>query len=112
MLLRWFIYGLLAYLFARWLGGTGSLSQTLGVLALAIAPQALSILTVIPYVDLGSLVAVWGVLCAYLGLKTAHNLSWDRAIWATLLPFLSVLALLFLLTCCGTSIFAAVVKGG
>jgi hypothetical protein len=112
LLIRWFIYGLLAYLFARWLGGTGSLSETLGVLALAVAPQALSILTVIPYVELGSLVAIWGVLCAYVGLRTAHKLSWDRAIWATLLPFLSVLALLFLLGCLGTSIFAAVVKGG
>lgn len=112
LLIRWLIYGLLAYLFARWLGGTGSLSETLGVLALAVAPQALSILTVFPYVEMGSLVAIWGVLCAYVGLRTAHKLSWDRAIWATILPFLFVLALLFLVTCFGTSIFAAVVKGG
>lgn len=112
LLVRWLVYGLLAYLFARFLGGGGELSETLGVLALAVAPQALNVLGLFPYVDLGVVVAVWGVLCAYLGLKTAHDLPWGRAAWATLLPFLLVVALAGLGACLGSVILAAIVRGG
>jgi hypothetical protein len=112
LVLRWLLFGLVAYLFARWLGGTADLSETLGVLALAVAPQALNILNLLPYVELGSLVSVWGVLCAYVGLKKAHNLSWARAVWATLLPFILALVVLLFAGCLGTAIFAALVKGG
>ena len=110
--IRWLIYGLLAYLFARWLGGTADLSETLGVLALAVAPQVLNLLSLLPFVNLGVLVSVWGVLCAYVGLKTAHKLSWGRAVWATLLPFLLGLVVLILTTCLGSAILGAAVKGG
>lgn len=99
LVVRWLIYGLLAYLFARWLGGTGDLSETLGVLALAVAPQALMVFTLVPFAQIGYIVAVWGILCAYYGLKTAHNLPWTRAAWATLLPFILVLGVLILIGC-------------
>lgn len=112
LVVRWLIYGLLAYLFARWLGGTADLSETLGVLALAAAPQALRALTILPYVELGSVIAIWGVLCAYVGLKTAHNLPWHRAAWATLLPFLLALVLLLFAACLGSAVFAVAVRGG
>jgi hypothetical protein len=111
LVVRWLIYGLLAYLFARWLGGTGDLSETLGVLALAVAPQALAVLTLIPFVQMGNLVAVWAILCAYVGIKTAHKLPWHRAVWATLLPFILVIAAMFLASCLGVAVFAAMVKG-
>jgi hypothetical protein len=112
LLIWWFIYGILAYLFAHWLGGTGDFSETLGVLALAVAPQFLNVLTLLPFVQPGSLVAVWGILCAFVGLKAAHKLSWARAVWATLLPFILVGVVLLLAACLGTAILAAVVKGG
>ncbi len=112
LVIRWLVYGLLAYLFARWLGGTATLSETLGVLALAVAPQALNAFTLFPFVELGSVVAVWGILCAYVGLKAAHKLSWSRALWATLLPFLLGIGVLLFASCMGTAILAAVVKGG
>lgn len=112
LIVRWLVYGLLAYLFARWLGGTAELSETLGVLALAVAPQALNALNLLPYVSTGNLVAIWGILCAYVGIKTAHKLSWHRAAWATLLPFLLFFVVVILAGCLGSAIFAAVVKGG
>jgi hypothetical protein len=112
LVIRWLIYGLLAYVFARWLGGTGNLSETLGVLALAVAPQVLNVLTLLPFVEMGNVVSVWGVLCAYFGLKVAHKLPWGRAVWATLLPFILAFAVLFLLACLGTAIFGAVIRGG
>jgi len=112
LVIRWLIYGLLAYLFARWLGGTGDLSDTLGVLALAAAPQMLNAFTLLPYVTIGLLVPVWGILCAYMGIKTAHNLPWHRAAWATLLPFILALVVFLLAGCLGTAILAAVANGG
>ncbi len=112
LVIRWLIYGLLAYVFARWFGGTGDLSDTLGVLALAVAPQALNVLRILPFVQLGSLVSIWGILCAYVGLKTAHRLYWHRAAWATLLPFILVIVVGMLAACFSTAIFAALVKGG
>jgi hypothetical protein len=111
LVIRWLIYGLLAYLFARWLGGTADLSKTLGVLALAVAPQALNALTFLPFVQAGSVIAVWGVLCAYVGLKKVHGLSWGRAVWATLLPFILVIAVIFLASCLASAAFAAAVGG-
>lgn len=112
LIVRWLIYGLVAYLFAHWLGGTASLSETLGVLALAVAPQVLNLLNILPYVQVGSLVSLWGILCAYVGLKTVHNLRWNRAMYATLLPFILVIAIAILAGCFGSAIFAALVKGG
>ena len=111
LIIRWFFYGLLAYLFARWLGGTGSLGATLGVLALAVAPQVLRVLTIIPFVQVGGIVAIWGILVAYYGLKTSHDLPRTRALWATLLPFVLVVAVLIVLGCCGTGILGAVLGG-
>jgi hypothetical protein len=112
LVIRWLIYGLLAYLFARWLGGTAGLSETLGVLALAVAPQALNLLNLFPYMQLGNLVSLWAILCAYVGLKTVHKLRWNRAMYATMLPFILVVGVIILASCFGTAIFAAVVKGG
>ncbi len=112
LVIRWLIYGLLAYLFARWLGGTANLSETLGVLALAVAPQAVNILRLFPFVQAGNLVAVWGILCAYVGLKTAHKLSWERAVWATVLPFLLVMVVAALTGCLVSALIAVAVKGG
>jgi hypothetical protein len=65
----------------------------------------------LPYVQVGSLVSVWGVLVAYMGLKTAHRLSWGRAVWATLLPFVLVWAVLFLMACFSTAVLGAVTGG-
>lgn len=112
LIFRWLIYGLLAYLFARWLGGTADLSETLGVLALAVAPQMLNLLTLLPYVQMGNLVSIWGILCAYVGLKTVHRLSWSRAVWATLLPFILAFGVIVLAGCFGMAVLTAVVKGG
>jgi hypothetical protein len=109
---RWLIYGLLAYLAARLLGGSGNLSETLGVLALAVAPQILSVFTLVPFWEIGGLPRIWGVLCAYVGLKTAHKLTWGRAMGAALLPYVLLLGVMILASCFGSVILGVVVRGG
>jgi hypothetical protein len=98
--LRWLIYGIVAFVCARLLGGKGNLSQTLGCTALAIAPEMFKVLQVFPYVELGGL-ALWGIVCSYLGIKTANQLSPWRAFWATLLPFIVLAVLAILVGCIG-----------
>jgi hypothetical protein len=112
LVIRWLIYGLLAYLFATWLGGTANFSETLGVLSLAVAPQILNALTIFPNVSVGSVVSIWAILCAFVGLKVAHKLPWHRAVWATLLPYILFIVVAFFASCLGSAIFAATVKGG
>jgi hypothetical protein len=112
LIVRWLIYGLLAYLFARWLGGTAGLSETLGVLALAVAPQALYALNLFPFVQMGNIITIWAIFCAYIGLKTVHKLRWNRAMYATLLPYVLVIGVLVLAGCFGSAVFAVAVKGG
>jgi hypothetical protein len=96
--LRWLIYGAVAFVFARMLGGKGNLAQTLGCTALAVAPQILAVVQFFPYVQLGGL-AVWGLVCSYVGIKTAQQLTPWRAFWATVLP-LVLLAFLAILVGC------------
>lgn len=112
LIIRWLIYGLLAHLAARLLGGSGELDETLGTLALAVAPQMLNVLTILPFLEVSGLVRIWAVLCSYLALKTTHALSWGRAMWATLLPYILALVLMLLTSCLGSLVLAAVVKGG
>lgn len=98
LVLRWLIYGVVAFVFARLLGGKGTLAQTLGCTALAVTPEILGVFQVFPYVHLGGL-AVWGLVCSYVGLKTAQQLTPWRAFWATVLP-LVLLAVLAILVAC------------
>ena len=83
----WLIYGLLAHLFARILGGRGTLNQTLGTTALAFTPLLLRGLGFIPFLVIGGAMNTWQLILRYKALRTAHALSWRRAFWATLLPF-------------------------
>jgi len=85
--LVWFLYGLLAHLFARLLGGQGGLGQTLGCTALAVAPQLLNLATFFPYVVVGGAIGAWTLLGRYVAVKTSHRLTVGRALAATLLPY-------------------------
>lgn len=107
LIIGWLIYGLLAHLFARLLGGEASLSQTLGCTALAVAPQVLNLAGLLPSVALGGVVATWTLICRYVALKQAHRLTWGRAFWATVLPRLALWLLLLIATGMGAVIFSA-----
>jgi hypothetical protein len=109
--LAWFLYGVVAHLFARLLGGQGSVGQTLGCTALAVAPQLLNLVTFFPYLVVGGVVGTWTILCRYVALKTSHRLTWSRALAATLLPY-AVLAVVVSFFACLAGVAAALIFGG
>ena len=111
LVLRWLIYGVVAFVFARLLGGKGNLSATLGCTALAVAPQMLGVVQFFPYVQLGGL-TVWGLICTYLGIKVSNELSPWRAFWATLLPIILLIVLVILFGCIAGFAFGSLLSSG
>ncbi len=110
-LMGWFVYGLLAHLFAKLLGGQASFGQTFGCTALAVSPQLLNLANLFPYVEVGGVVGLWTLICNFVALKTAHRLDTGRAFWATVLP-LVVLALIAVgLAAIGVAIVGALIGG-
>lgn len=112
MILLWAIWGVVAHLCARLLGGKGTLTQTLGATALAEAPQLLSLVTVVPFVVVGGVIGTWQMLCRYLALKTVHGLSWQRAVIATILPAILFFILIVVLGFIFSTLIAGLVAGG
>jgi hypothetical protein len=105
LIVGWLLYGVLAFVVARILGGRGTLGETYGATALAAAPRMLAVVHVAPYVQTAGL-GMWALICNYLALKNAHRLSPWRSFWATLVPIL--LLVLFLI---GLSILGVVIAG-
>ena len=66
LLFVWLIYGVLAHLSARILGGQGSVGQTLACTALAVAPQLLNVITVLPFATAAG-VGTWTLVCNFCG---------------------------------------------
>jgi len=108
----WFLYGLVAHLCARLLGGQGGLDQTLGCTALAVAPQLLNVVTFFPYLIVGGVVGTWTLLCRYVALKTCHRLTWGRALAATLLPYVGYILVVSLFACMGSMVLGYLISEG
>jgi hypothetical protein len=97
LIVQWVLYGVISHVIARALGGTGSLSQTLGVTALSMAPRVLLLATAIPFASVGwLLLQVWGILIAYRGLEVAHDLGVRKAATAAIFPILILFLISFL----------------
>ena len=111
LLVGWLIYGLLAHLYSRTLGGEGTFAQTYGCVALATSAQALRLANLVPYVRVGGIVAVWGLLCNFVALKAAHKLSGGRAFWAAILPVVTIWLLALLLGVAIIVAFGSVLPG-
>jgi len=112
LIIGWLIYGFLAHIFARLLGGTGNLGQTYGTTALAVSPRILNLVTLLPYAAVGGVAGTWALICNYLALKNAHRLTPARAFWATILPFVTLFVLVSLLGALGVAIVSSLIQGG
>ena len=109
-LLGWLIYGIIAHLVARALGGEGTLSQTLGCTALASGANLLAIAQVLPFVEIAG-TTLLGLIGCYIGLRTAHQLSAWRAFWAALLGPILLGLLLLVISCGGIAVLVAAAQG-
>lgn len=93
LLAQWLLAAVIVYLVARFLGGVGSLNQTLGVTALMVAPQGLRCLEIVPFAAVSQLLlSVWALLIIYRAVEVAHDLPWQRAAIVALAPWLCLLA--------------------
>ena len=80
LVLQWLIYGLITHGLAKGLGGEGTLTQTLGAVALMTAPQVFVLFTFVPFAGVsGLLLWVWATLIVYRAIEVAHGLSWRKA---------------------------------
>ncbi|MFQ5340073.1 MAG: Yip1 family protein [Anaerolineae bacterium] len=111
LVVGWLLYGLLAFLSARALGGRGRLDQTYGATALAVAPRMLGVVNVLPYVDTAGL-GVWALICNYLAIKNTHDLSPWRSFWATVIPFILLFLFAVGLVILGIGIAIITLGGG
>jgi hypothetical protein len=105
-LLQWAVVSLVVYAMARALGGNGTFNQTLGATALIVAPNALLLLTAIPFVTVSTLLLnTWGALILYRAVEVAHDLSWQRASLVAIAPFAITILLLLTLSAIAAIIF-------
>jgi hypothetical protein len=97
-LIQWAVVSLIVYAMARALGGNGTFNQTLGATALIVAPNALLLLTAIPFVTVSALLLnTWGTLILYRAVEVAHDLPWQRASLVAIAPVAITALLLFAL---------------
>ena len=85
--LSWLVYGILAHVFSRMLGGTGRLAQTLGTVGLSFTPLILRGLGFLPYFTVGAVMNTWQLILRYKAVRSSGQMPWSRALWATILPF-------------------------
>ena len=91
-LVNWLVYGVLAHLFARWLGGQARFGQTMGVLALAYAPLLLFVVELAPGAVMPvSLVFALLLVGKFLAISHGHGLNGGYALAAVGAPYLVVL---------------------
>ncbi len=93
----WLGYGIWVMLFAKLLGGKGSLTGFFGTTALYAVPHLLRILSWVPF--LGGLLALvafaWGAAIYVKGTAVSHQLSFERALLAVILPLLILFVVLY-----------------
>jgi len=108
LLILWFVYGLLAHLSARVLGGKGSTGQTLACTALAVAPQLLNVVTVLPFAQAAG-VSTWTLVCNFSAIRSAHGLSGWRALVATVLPLVLAILVGAVFACLGGALIGPII---
>ena len=108
LLFLWCVYGLLAHLSARVLGGKGSAGQTLACTALAVAPQLLNVVTVLPFAQAAG-VSTWALVCNFFAIRSAHGLSGWRALVATVLPLVLAILAGAVFVCLGGALFGTII---
>lgn len=97
-LATWLGYGILVMLFAKLLGGRGTLHGFFGATGFYAAPHVLGVFLPVPV--LGAILSfvgvVWGLVIYCVATAASHRLSAGRALVAVFAPLIAVLALVAL----------------
>ncbi len=109
----WLGYGTWVMLFAKLLGGRGSLVGFFGATAFYAVPHLLNVLGLVPV--LGGVLSViayfWGLALYVKGTAVSHQLSVERALLAVLLPALIALVILIILATGVATLIAIAISG-
>lgn len=97
-LLGWLIYGAIAHLVARAMGGGASFGQTLSCTALAAGAQLLGLVQLVPFAQAAG-GGLLGLFACYVAIREAHGLAPGRSLGAALIGPLLLGLLLLLLGC-------------
>lgn len=94
----WLGYGIWVMLFAKLLGGRGTLAGFFGVTALYAVPHLLSFFAFIPILGgiLGLIAYFWGLAIYVKGTASSHQMSLERSLLAVFLPLLLIVLLVFI----------------
>lgn len=98
LLAIWLVFGIVAHLMARSLGGKGTFSQTLACTALASGINMLGVVQLIPFAQ-GAGTMLLGLIASYIAIREAHTLPPWRAFWATVFGPAIVVLLVLILSC-------------
>lgn len=100
LLSSWLALSIWVMLFARLLGGRGSLVSYLSASSLSVIPSLLNIFGFVPC--LGGVLAlaawVWALLIQIKAVQVSHDLSQGRSILAVLLPYILLILVVTLVT--------------
>lgn len=109
--LGWIIAGGIFYLFAKLLGGKGTFTTQIYLMALYMAPLAVisSILGLVPYVGswISLLVMIYGLYLLTLALKEAHNYTMGRAVLTWLIPVILLAVIFVILMMVAVALFSS-----
>lgn len=99
MMSTWLTYGLVVFIFAKLLGGGGTVQQMLGLTALAWVPGLLNALGFIPCLGLiiGLVALVWGFVIYVKATAVANDIDMGKALVAVLAPVLTAFLLAILM---------------
>lgn len=98
----WLLYGGIAHLMAKWLGGKASWGQFMGPLALMYAPLLLTVVELVPGAQVPTLLLFLAQLVlAYLAVKTTYGLSVGANLAIILAPYVILLLLVVILGALG-----------
>jgi hypothetical protein len=87
--LGWLTFGTVTHWVARWFGGTATLRQFLGALALSFAPLLLYALEIIPGFRMpATLVALSLLITRFMAIKRTYRLTTGYSLMAMLLPYI------------------------
>lgn len=112
LLASWLGLSIWVMLFARLLGGRGSLVAYLSASSLSVIPSLLNVFGFIPC--LGGLLAlaawIWMLLIQYKAVQVSHGLSQGRSILAVLLPYILLVLIIVVATIAVAAVISSLIN--